>query len=71
MVSSALKASYSGSKIHRIPSRLNLRLKEDINKLETELKGHQVDEINELLAWVIFGKRVLTIEELEAALVSS
>ncbi|KAF3071223.1 hypothetical protein GL218_00866 [Daldinia childiae] len=44
------------------------RLKEDINKLETQLKGRQVDEINELLAWVIFGKRVLTIEELDAAL---
>lgn len=39
-----------------------------IAQLEERLSGEEVDELNELLSWVIYGMRPFTIDELNAAL---
>lgn len=40
-----------------------------IVQLEKKLTGEQVDELNELLIWVIYGKEYFTIDKLDAALI--
>lgn len=41
-----------------------------INKLEETLQARDIDELNELLTWVKFGKRKFSLDQLKAALVS-
>jgi hypothetical protein len=44
---------------------------EEIGRLESELNEHLIDLLNEILIWVCYGARELTVKELESALVSS
>ena len=45
-------------------------LREQVDRMEVQLSARQINLLNELLIWVIYGEEYLGIDQLEAALVS-
>jgi hypothetical protein len=45
-------------------------LREDVDRMEAQLSARQINLLNELFVWVIYGIEYLEVDQLEAALVS-